>query len=45
MNRVSGRKTVGKQTGIIIFHQGNVGKGGTNTDLVLQQVWDIVQIF
>lgn len=40
MSRVLSRETVGKQPGIIVFHQVNVGKGGTNMDIALQQAWD-----
>ena len=40
MNRVPSRETVGKQSGIIVFHQVNVGKGGADMDISLQQAWD-----
>lgn len=40
MNRVSSQETIGLQLSIIIFHQVNVGYGGTNMDIALQQAWD-----
>lgn len=39
MNRTPNHDTVEKQPGIIIFHQVNVDKGGTNMDIALQQAW------